>query len=64
MRENGYVPVLDLGPFFSTKLEKDGHYSFLLTVYGVYVGRKKSWKIEGMDGGGKYQPRYTPSHKS
>jgi hypothetical protein len=63
MRDSGYVPVLDMGPLFSTKLEKDGHYNFVLTVYGVYVGKKKAWTIEGMDGSGRFQPRYTAKHK-
>jgi hypothetical protein len=59
MRDGGYVPVLDIGPLFSTKLLDDGHYEFELTVYGVYVGRKKAWKVEGMDGLGRYLPRST-----
>lgn len=63
MRDSGYVPVLDLGPLFSTRLDKDGHYSFELTVYGIYVGRKKAWTIEGMDGGGKLLPRSTAKSK-
>lgn len=63
MRDMGYVPVLDLGPLWSTKLEGK-HYTFELTVYGVYVGRKKACTIEGMDGSGKFQPRYTPNSKS
>jgi hypothetical protein len=63
MRDGGYVPVLDIGPLFSTQLEKDGHYTFVLTIYGVYVGKKKAWIIEGMDGGGKYLPRSTAKHR-
>lgn len=63
MRDDGYVPVLDLGPLFSTKYHKDGTYTFVLTVYGVYVGRKKSRCIEGMDGSGKYLPRSTANSR-
>jgi hypothetical protein len=63
MRSDGYIPVLDLGPMFSTLLRSDGHYDFELTVYGVYVGKVKAWKIEGMDGGGKYLPRSTAKSK-
>lgn len=63
MRDDGYVPVLDLGPMWSTQYNKDETYSFDLTVYGVYVGRKKAWTIEGMDGGGKYLPRSTAKSK-
>jgi len=60
MRDSGYVPVLDIGPLFSTRLLDNGNYDFELTIYGVYVGRKKAWTIEGMDGLGRYLPRSTP----
>lgn len=58
MREEGYIPILDLGPFWSTALDGD-HYSFVLSYYGVFVGREKAWKILGMDGSGRYYPAST-----
>ena len=65
MRDDGYVPVLDLGPLWSTKYQvKTDLYEFDLTVYGVYVGRRKAFSIEGMDGSGRFLPRYTPKTKS
>ena len=65
MRSDGYVPVLDLGPLFSTKLNKKTMtYSFELTVYGVYVGKKKACNIEGMDGHGTFLLRPTRKVKS
>ena len=62
MRDDGYVPVLEFGPLFSTKYV-DGSYEFTLTVYGVYTGKKKSWNLEGMDGNGRFLPRSTANHK-
>jgi hypothetical protein len=63
MRDDGYVPLLDHGPMFSTtKLEKG--YEFVLTVYGQYVGKRKSWAIEGISGSGQQFPRYTAKGKS
>lgn len=64
MRDDGYVPVLDLGPLWSTKYEKETEtYRFDMTVYGVFVGRKKAWSIEGMDGVGRFLPRSTAKSK-
>ena len=41
MRSKGYVPHLDVEPAFS--LEYTGEkYLFLLTVYGVYIGRSRA----------------------
>ena len=64
MRSDGYVPVLDLGPMWSTRWDKKSEsYAFDLTVYGVYVGKKKACNIEGMDGSGKLLPRSTVKAK-
>jgi hypothetical protein len=41
MRTQGYVPHLDVEPAFSLEY-KEERYAFLLTIYGVFVGRKKS----------------------
>ncbi|QNO12498.1 hypothetical protein SEA_MULCHMANSION_74 [Streptomyces phage MulchMansion] len=51
MRGNGYVPVLDLGPYFSTEYREDNKYNFVVTAYGIYVGRRKSWEIHGIVNG-------------
>jgi hypothetical protein len=49
MRMDGYVPVLDIQPAWS--LSYNGKtYDFLLTVHGVYYGRKRSKKIAGVSG--------------
>jgi hypothetical protein len=51
MRSKGYVPVLDLDIQFSLKynFEKD-EYGFNLELYGVFVGKRKAWEIEGFSG--------------
>jgi hypothetical protein len=55
MRNKGYLRVLDLDPNFS--VEFDGEtWVFLMTLYGVYVGKKKSWQSEGITQG-KLIPR-------
>lgn len=53
MREAGYVPVLDLGPFFSTQLRDDQKYDFVISLYGLFVGKRKSWDYVGVDAHGK-----------
>ena len=41
MRSKGYVPHLDIEPAFSLEYD-DGVYKFLLSVYGVYIGKAKA----------------------
>lgn len=54
MKETGYVPVMDLGPFWSTDLKADGHYNFILSMYGVFVGLRKVNQYIGVDAHGRY----------
>ena len=58
MRDNGYAKVLaDIDPAFS--VEFDGQtWKFLMTLHGVYVGKKKAWEVEGISQG-KLIPRTT-----
>jgi hypothetical protein len=51
MRSSGYIPVLDLGPFFSTEYRADQSYNFMITVYGVYLGRRRAWETMGISNG-------------
>ena len=51
MRDNGYIPVLDLGPYFSTEYRSDSKYNFIITAYGTYVGRRKAWELQGICNG-------------
>jgi hypothetical protein len=41
MRSKGYVPHLDIEPAFSLEYIED-KYKFLLSIYGVYIGRAKA----------------------
>lgn len=57
MRGKGYARVLDINPSFS--VEFDGQtWGFLMTLYGVYVGKKRAWQSEGITQG-KLIPRST-----
>jgi hypothetical protein len=51
MRLNGYAPRLDIDPNFTIYYNHDkDYYEFILSVYGTYIGRKKTECIEGIDG--------------
>ena len=51
MKLSGYVPRLDIDPDFTIEYnDKADSYSFEISVYGVYVGKKKSECIVGVDG--------------
>lgn len=65
MRDGGCVPILGLGPLWSTSYNKEENtYTFELTIYGISVGRKKSQEIEGMDVSGRLINRPTHLDKS
>lgn len=51
MRLSGYVPRLDIDPDFTISYNEDRNvFSFKLTTYGTFIGKKKSrWTI-GIDG--------------
>ena len=58
MRGKGYIRVLDIDPAFS--IEFTGQtWRFLMTLHGIYVGRKKAWQFEGITQN-KLIPRTTP----
>ena len=51
MRDGGYVPILDMSPQFNLKyIQIKDNYFFSLTMYGVFVGKKKACEIEGFSG--------------
>lgn len=51
MREQGYVPILDLDVQFSLLYDEPNDlYEFDIVVYGVYVGKKKAHLYEGFSG--------------
>ena len=47
MRSKGYVRVLDIDPAFSVQFTGET-WKFLMTLHGVYLGKKKAWQYEGM----------------
>ena len=62
MKGKGYARVLDIDPAFS--VEFDGEtWVFLMTLYGVYVGKRKAWQSEGITQG-KLIPRMHPTISS
>lgn len=48
MRDEGFVPLLDVDPVFSWEWFKDDLYSFCYTWHGVFVGMEKAWETEGV----------------
>ena len=51
MRDGGYVPILDMSPQFNLiYVEQKNQYGFTLTMFGVFVGKKKAMSIEGFSG--------------
>jgi hypothetical protein len=62
MREEGYAPILGFGPFWSTVYVEDrDEYLFILSMHGIYVGRKKAWQVDGISVDGKMVPLTAPS---
>ena len=60
MRDKGYLKVLDLDPFWVIRYDQaDNKWFFDMTIYGIYVGKRKAWQYEGVSQG-KLIPRNTP----
>lgn len=50
MRLSGYVPRIDIAPDFTMSYnEKSESFNFELSLYGIYVGKRKSEWIFGVD---------------
>ena len=62
MRSKGYARLLDVDPAFSVEFTGET-WKFLMTLHGVYVGKKKAWQLEGITQG-KLIPRNTPQTTS
>lgn len=64
MRDQGYVPALDLEPQFTLNFnEQNEQFIFALSVYGVPIEKSKTWQVGGILSG-KEIPKYTPKNKS
>ena len=62
MRSLGYSPRFDIEPDFTIYYKEDKEiFNFKLSVYGIYVGKRKSEWIIGLDGA---TPIYTQKNKS
>jgi hypothetical protein len=62
MRDAGYIRVLDIDP--TLNIEFNGTtFRYLMTIHGVYVGKKQSWQLEGITQN-KLIPRTTPQRTS
>lgn len=62
MRLSGYVPKFEIEPDFTVDYnEKKKYFEFEITVYGIYVGKRKSEWIAGVDG---TKAIYIPKNKS
>lgn len=48
MKDDGYVPLLDLDPVFKTHYLGGERYRFSLTMHGVFVGKDIAWQFAGM----------------
>ena len=55
MRSKGYLRVLDIDTAFSVEFTGET-WKFLMTLHGVYIGRRKAWQSEGITQG-KLVPR-------
>jgi|SRR6266540_2308983 len=52
MRDEGFVPVLDLIPQFTRVYDNTTEtFSFELSIYGIHVGEDKAWQVAGMMNG-------------
>jgi hypothetical protein len=62
MRLAGYAPRFDIEPDFTIAYNHEKNYfEFEITVYGIYIGRKQSEWIIGIDG---HKPIYIQKNKS
>jgi hypothetical protein len=60
MRELGYVQRLDIDSNFTIQYNNTKEYfEFILTIYGTYLGKRKSQCIMGIDG-----TLLVPTHKN
>jgi hypothetical protein len=60
MRLSGYVPRIDIAPDFTIEYnDRTESFNFELSIYGIYVGKRKSEWIFGVD-----ESRVIPIHQN
>lgn len=62
MRADGYVVRSDIDPDFTINYlgPRDG-FAFILSIYGVYIGKRKAQKVDYIHG---YKPLYVSDRES
>lgn len=51
MRDKGYVPIYDINTQFSTSYDvMHNKFDFDITLYGIYVGKRRAKTIDGFSG--------------
>jgi hypothetical protein len=61
MRDEGFVPVLDLPPQFTRDYNaEDQTFTFKLSAYGVYVG-EEAWQVAGLMYGNRIEKSTHPT---
>jgi hypothetical protein len=64
MRDKGYAPCLDIDSTWeSVYLPMKDEFEVTLSMYFVFVGKKRAWNVQGVSSG-KIIPMSTPSAKS
>jgi hypothetical protein len=59
MRDMGYSRVLDIDPLWTVEYNPiQDEWRFEMSLYGFYIGKRKSWQYEGSSQG-KLIPRIT-----
>lgn len=61
MKDEGFVPLLDVNPVWSTDYIGGERFRFIFTMQGVFVGKDKAWSLLGVSDG-KLIPS-TPKNK-
>lgn len=48
MRDEGYIPLLDVNPVWATTYLGGERFQYKLTMQGVHVGKERAWDYQGM----------------
>jgi hypothetical protein len=51
MKDEGFVPLLDVNPVWATDYLGGERFRFVFTMQGVYVGKDKAWQTLGVADG-------------
>jgi hypothetical protein len=60
MRDEGYIPLYDVNPVWSTDYKGGDKFTGSYVAQGVFVGEEKAWQYKGMMDG-KLVPSTPPS---